>query len=401
MAEAATIRMVTYLAPEVLDEIPVELVADWPAEDTCAQASAFLQSVEDPDERDLFRAEIRAFEADVLQVVRRNLLPFGDLIPFIHLGLGGSYQLVGRRGDLKIRIDSDLNIAIIRGVALDLEAEDKPRPLQLRHELSQVLPFAMASADRKPVGTSVLKDLSDVEPFAVYAELGPPEGSGYVNGRFSGLRAYSDGKVLLVGFMPTVLENTFQARGAPGTADESDSGFALEPEVVPPDENDPNVGPPPARGGEGWTEEDEARVQENLAAQKEQQQKGGAAADTDAGASEQAKHDEEEGGGAKGKAAGAATGKEGATEELPAEPTEEELAAMSPRERARAKRAAKKRATDKRKAAEREREESAASASDAAADDEEPPDPPLRLDENGELEDDEIDVGDWDAGKHD
>jgi hypothetical protein len=227
------LRFVTYLAPDLLGRVPLQLVSDWPAEDTCTPVSALVEEIEDPEERGLLLAEVHAFEADLLAILRRELLPRGEILPHVFLGLGGGFQLVSQRGNCKVRADGAGNVAIVRRVPLELDPE-QPRVVQLRHELKGIVPFALGGADRKPIQARVTEDLGDVEPGAVYVEFAAPRGTGFHNGRFKGLRVYSDGKITLLGFQTTeVKEQAYVPIGRPGTATEAD-GLEVHGELLPP-----------------------------------------------------------------------------------------------------------------------------------------------------------------------
>ncbi len=232
MPETA-LRFVTYLAPDLLGRVPLQLVTDWPAEDTCTPLSTLLEEIDDPEERGLLMAEVHGFEADLLALLRGEFLPRGEILPHVFLGLGGGFQLVSQRGNCKVRADGAGNVAIIRRVPLELDP-DKPRVVQLRHELKGICSFALGGADRKPIEARVTEDLGDIEPGAVYVEFAAPRGTGFQNGRFKGLRAYSDGKITLLGFQTTELkEQSYVAVGRPGTATEAE-GLEVHEELLSP-----------------------------------------------------------------------------------------------------------------------------------------------------------------------
>jgi hypothetical protein len=195
---AAPPRFVDYLGTEVAAAVPTPF-AMWPAEESLRLASEVVAE-SDPSSGDVLGALCHAFLDDVLACVKIDVLPT-ELEPCVFLDLSGRPQLIGTRRGNKIRIDADLNLALIRAVPLKLEG---PRAAAIRGELRDLFCFPLGSADKRPVAALETCDLSEAagEPGAFYLELDAPTGGGYVGGRFDRLRAYSDGKVLLVTFRP-------------------------------------------------------------------------------------------------------------------------------------------------------------------------------------------------------
>jgi hypothetical protein len=110
-----------------------------------------------------------------------------------------------------------MNVALIRERPEKLEGA---RPASLRRELVEVFTVPLHGADGQPVAALKTIDLAALAgPGALFFELDAPAASGYVGGRYDRLRAYGDGKLLLVSFRPVVVEDEIQPGQPAGTPD--------------------------------------------------------------------------------------------------------------------------------------------------------------------------------------
>ncbi|MHC4389852.1 MAG: hypothetical protein ACYS22_00880 [Planctomycetota bacterium] len=424
MAETMTLSLVAYLDPELIDALPPgpNLVYEWPTEECCAKVPDLMEHAEDEADADMIRIDAQEFEGEMLSVIRRTLLPRGALTLHMHVDPMGSMQFAGLHEGVKVRVDQQFNICLMRRSPLPVDPE-QPRLLQLRRELDSVLSIPLASPDRKPVKPAVLVDLSAYEPGAVYAELKAPPGAGFAFGRFERLKVYSDGKVLLIGFTPTRAGVALPVlpRGT----------YSIQEREEMPDRSEPGTGNPPVPSSHLWSPDDQARVDENRAILAEDEVARAAEAEAEraraAAAAEAAGADAASGAGdAKGGAgkdgAGGSGDAEGAAEDnlTPEEEAAKAAAAkakaaqeaaedeeLTARERLRKRReareakkeqkAAEEAAASAKAAAAAEREAGGDSGEDGAESQDQGPAPSLRLDPIGEFQDDKVDVDAWEG----
>jgi hypothetical protein len=213
MADTLVSRFVEFVEMEVRSALPKSLPAIWLA-DECCRSVASAAAAREAAAREALIARATAFMDDVLMVVRSDFLPF-EPETCLYVDFADRLQLIGTRRGGKIRIDEDMNIVWIREKPLALEG---PRSASLRAEIVEVLTVPLAGANGKPVEVVRTIDLAALAgPGAMFVELDAPAASGYVGGRYDRLRAYGDGKLLLMSFRPVVIEDEFQPGQAAGT----------------------------------------------------------------------------------------------------------------------------------------------------------------------------------------
>ena len=218
MTDTLVARFVEFVEPEVRAAMPKTLPVMWLA-DECCRAVADAAAARDAAGREALIARATAFMDDVLMAVRADFLPF-EAERCLFVDFADRLQLIGTRRGNKIRIDEDLNVVLIREKPGTLEG---PRPGSLRRELVELLTVPLAGADGQPVTALKTIDLAGVAgPGALFFELDAPAGSGFVGGRYDRLRAYGDGKLLLVSFRPVVIDDENQPGQAAGTPDLSE-----------------------------------------------------------------------------------------------------------------------------------------------------------------------------------
>jgi hypothetical protein len=198
VGEVPAPRFVDYLEPAVRGRVPVAIGKPWVAEESLEPLAARLAKAKRADAERL-RARARALADGALLVLRAEMLPAGDLIERVFVDPLGRLQLVASTAAGKVRMDEDFSVAVVRRRPLTIEG---PRAAALRQELRATLALPLATADRKPALARETIDWSKTDPDAIYMELAPPGGGGFVSGRFEALHAYSNGKLLLIGFTP-------------------------------------------------------------------------------------------------------------------------------------------------------------------------------------------------------
>lgn len=216
------VRFVEYVDPDVRAALPAAVPATWIAEDSCARATEYARGL-DPAAAEVLAAHARSFLDDALSVVREDWLPACPE-ECLYVDFADRLQLVGARIGWKIRVDEDLNVALVREKPLAFEGA---RAGSIRRELAEVLAFPLMGADGKPVEMLKVRDFSGETGVkdAFYISLDAPAGLGYAGGRFDRLDAYGDGKVLLFGFHPIE---------ADGAAEEAEAAARARPRKAGP-----------------------------------------------------------------------------------------------------------------------------------------------------------------------
>jgi hypothetical protein len=252
MTVQTTCELVTYVPAGARADLLPSVRCDWPTADGALPVARLLAHVTDGTARARIRAAVRDFEARVLEVVRRDVLPPGDLIQHVVIVAGGGLELHGGREDLKLRIDESVCVAALR--RRPLQASEGEDPLsRLRRELADVLAVPVGA---EAAVASDLRDLDAVRAGALCVRLAPPDGLGYARGRVEALEAYADGRTLLVGWArPRYDDRCLLPQAAP--SEEVDLGSLDEPKV-----GAPGTGAPPKRGAlsRKWTPADDAAV---------------------------------------------------------------------------------------------------------------------------------------------
>jgi hypothetical protein len=199
------LRLVGYVEPELQAALPVALGRPWPAEETLVPLAAQMARANPEDQARLER-RARALADGAELLLRREVLPAGDLLAHVFVDPLAQLQLVGANRDHKVRVDENLTAVVIRRRPLRLEGA---RPASLRQELRGALAIPMGDVERRPIAARTTG--------GIYAEFDPPGAGGFLGGRFDTLYAYSNGKVLLVAFRPLEYhEDAFSALLASG-----------------------------------------------------------------------------------------------------------------------------------------------------------------------------------------
>src|SRR5206468_21481 len=112
----------------------------WVAEDSCRRVAEVVNEVDKAAAEALVH-RAASFLDDVLCVVRRDELPF-EPEECLYVDFADRMHLIGARRGNKLRIDSDLNVLLVR------EKPAKPggpRAISLRAEVRDLLTFPLGS----------------------------------------------------------------------------------------------------------------------------------------------------------------------------------------------------------------------------------------------------------------
>jgi hypothetical protein len=181
--------------------LPPRFPTTWVAEESCRRVAEAVRDLA-PAEAEALLYRAANFLDEVLLVVKRDELPF-EPEECLFVDFVGRLHLVGARRGNKLRVDEDMNVLLVRAKPLELSG---PRAGSLRGEVRDLVPFTLASIDRRPVAAVRTIDLASASgPGAFFVELDAPLGGGYVGGRFDRLRVFGDGKVLALSLRPISL----------------------------------------------------------------------------------------------------------------------------------------------------------------------------------------------------
>lgn len=258
MNAADLLALLPYVEPARAAVLPPELRWEWTSTEGALPLARLLEQNEDEAVRAAMRAAARELEARALQLVRREVLPAGDLLAHTLALQTGALELHGARGAWKVRIDEELHLVALRRRPLPLPppaaaGSEGVALARLRSALAEVLAIACEEPALAVVRSGTL---GEPEEGAVWARLAPPSGLGLALGRYEAAVAYFDGRTLLVGFPVPAYSEACELPG-PG---EQPQAIELGPLEVP-RAGEPGTGEPPRnRHDRDWLAADDARV---------------------------------------------------------------------------------------------------------------------------------------------
>lgn len=192
------VRYVEYLDAALRPVVPASLAKPWVAEESLWPLRSRVQMVPKADAAGL-RRRAGALVDWTLLLLRREVLPEGDLLEHVYVDPMDRLELVGSSPSGKVRVDEELSVAIIRRRPQALEG---PRAGSIRQEMRAALAIPLGDVDRKPIAAKKMVDHGELERNAIYAEFEPPGASGFLGGKFDLLHVYGNGKILLFALRP-------------------------------------------------------------------------------------------------------------------------------------------------------------------------------------------------------